>query len=136
MCSGFSCGNHLAVTGYRDLETQALTGNMKEPKALKVDGILIVPRCSISVDCAPQTRQFSMGTPAKRAHPQDFRSTVQFTRTLTAGYACRESQALVKWRVLKVGGEQQPEAVTVPRMLLRRKWVFGVRSRQRARIFE
>ena len=44
MCSGFSCGNHLAVTAYRDLETQALTGNMKEPKALKVDGILIVPR--------------------------------------------------------------------------------------------
>src|SRR6266853_1006158 len=38
MCSGFSCGNHLAVTGYRDLETQALTGNMKERKVLKVDG--------------------------------------------------------------------------------------------------
>ncbi len=67
----------------------------------------LFPICSRFVpsfsDCKLLMIQFSMGTPAKRAHPQCLSSRVQFTRNLAAGRACRESQALVgKGGVLKL----------------------------------
>jgi hypothetical protein len=61
-------------------------------------------------DCTPVMRQFSTGTPARRARPR-----VQLTRTLAAGCACRESQALVgNGGVLKVGVRSSREQLLFP----------------------
>jgi hypothetical protein len=52
------------------------------------------------------------------------------------GALARDLQALVEWQGAESRDEQQPETVIVPRMLPRRKLIFGVWCRQCARIPE